>query len=158
MDGLVIRPFEDGDLPATVRLWHRAKRRAFPYVALIQSHTLKDDEHTFRRVLVGMHDLWVAEQGDHIVGFMAIRGSVIDQLYVHPACQRCGIGTALLDHAKALLPEGFTLYTFQRNTAGRRFYEKHGLVAIRFGVSPAPESEPDVQYAWEPKRLETGFL
>ena len=32
-----------------------------------------------------------------------------------------------------------------------RFYERRGFVATRFGVSPAPESEPDVQYEWKPE-------
>jgi len=42
------------------------------------------------------------------------------------------------------------LYTVQINTNGRAFYEKNGFVAVRFGVSAAPESEPDVEYHWRP--------
>ena len=28
------------------------------------------------------------------------------------------------------------------------FYEKNDFVAEKFGVSPEPESEPDVEYHW----------
>ena len=27
-------------------------------------------------------------------------------------------------------------------------FEKHGFVAVKFGISPPPESAPDVEYAW----------
>jgi hypothetical protein len=32
----------------------------------------------------------------------------------------------------------------------RSFYEKQGFVAVYSGVSPPPESEPDVEYRWRP--------
>jgi GNAT superfamily N-acetyltransferase len=65
-----------------------------------------------------------------------------------PDFQRRGVGRALLDHARGLSPEHLWLYTFQVNAIGRVFYEQNGFVALRFGVSPAPESEPDVEYHW----------
>jgi hypothetical protein len=42
------------------------------------------------------------------------------------------------------------LYTFSANAGGRLCYEKNGFVPVRFGVSPAPESEPDVEHHWRP--------
>ena len=42
------------------------------------------------------------------------------------------------------------LFTVQVNVNGRAFYEKHGFVIARLGVSPPPESEPDVEYHWRP--------
>jgi hypothetical protein len=29
-------------------------------------------------------------------------------------------------------------------------YEKHGFKAVKFGLSPPPESAPDVEYRWRP--------
>ena len=66
-----------------------------------------------------------------------------------PRCQRRGVGTALLERAKELAPEGLTLFTHQRNERARAFYERRGFRAVQFGVSPPPESEPDVKYAWD---------
>ncbi len=28
------------------------------------------------------------------------------------------------------------------------FYEKNGFIAEKYGISPPPESEPDVEYHW----------
>jgi hypothetical protein len=39
-------------------------------------------------------------------------------------------------------------FTFQRNDVARAFYAKHGFVEMAFGISPAPESEPDVEWRW----------
>jgi hypothetical protein len=30
--------------------------------------------------------------------------------------------------------------------AARAFYERHGFSVVRFGVSPAPEAEPDIEF------------
>jgi ribosomal protein S18 acetylase RimI-like enzyme len=56
----------------------------------------------------------------------------------------------LLAHACSLSPQGLELHTHQQNTGARRFYERHGFAAVRFGLSPPPESAPDVEYHWRP--------
>jgi GNAT superfamily N-acetyltransferase len=62
-----------------------------------------------------------------------------------------GIGTQLLELAKARRPGGFTLWTFQQNAGARRFYERHGLHAIEFGDGSGNEERtPDVKYEWRP--------
>jgi ribosomal protein S18 acetylase RimI-like enzyme len=66
------------------------------------------------------------------------------------------VGSALLRQAAQLSPEGLRLFTFRRNEPGRRFYEKHGFRAVKFGTSPPPESEPDVEYRWEPRPSDAG--
>jgi GNAT superfamily N-acetyltransferase len=79
--------------------------------------------------------------------------SYIDRLYVLPDVQRSGIGTALIRHAMELCPAGLELHTHQRNMAARSFYETRGFVAVRFGISPPPESEPDIEYHWRPDQI-----
>jgi len=54
----------------------------------------------------------------------------------------------LLDLARSQSPEHVWLYTLQINLNARAFYEKNGFLPEAFGVSPAPENEPDVQYHW----------
>ena len=34
-------------------------------------------------------------------------------------------------------------------------YTKHGFRAVKYGVSPAPESEPDVLFHWRPDTMGT---
>lgn len=90
----------------------------------------------------------MAEAETQIVGFLAINKSYIDRLYIHPDHQRRGIGAALIQHAQTLSPRGLELHTHVKNEAACAFYEKHGFVAVKYGVSPPPESEPDVEYQW----------
>nr|MDJ0788409.1 GNAT family N-acetyltransferase [Myxococcota bacterium] len=70
--------------------------------------------------------------------------------HVDPGWQGRGVGTLLMDRAKALRPDGLTVFTFQGNQEARAFYESRGFRVVRLGMSPPPENEPDVEYAWEP--------
>ena len=83
-------------------------------------------------------------------GFLALAGSYVDRLYVEPGAWRRGVGRALLRHAITLSPSGIELHTHQRNGGARAFYAREGLRAVRFGLSPPPESEPDIEYHWRP--------
>ena len=92
-----------------------------------------------------------------MLGFLAIRRSrtegweVLEKLYVDPEAQNRGVGTALLDQAKALRPDGLVLWVFQKNEGARRFYERHGfrLVKLTDGAENM-EREPDALYEWQP--------
>jgi ribosomal protein S18 acetylase RimI-like enzyme len=143
-----IRPYRPADFAPVNDLWRRARLRAFPDFLARKGHTAEEDRAYFRNVILVKHAVWVAEVDGRAVGFMAISGDFIDQLYVDPGDQRRGVGGRLIAHARTLSPSGLRLFTFRENAAGRAFYEKHGFVATRFGVSPPPESEPDVEYVW----------
>jgi len=83
-----------------------------------------------------------------LVGIIAFREGWIDQLYVLPSAQGRGIGTALLDIAKSTFSP-LELWTFQRNTQARRFYETRGFVLImETDGSGNEEKEPDALYRW----------
>ncbi len=79
-----------------------------------------------------------------------MKGSYIDRMYIDSPYWRQGWGTQLMAFAKGLCPEGLELCTHQENHGARQFYEKHGFTAVRFGISPAPENAPDVEYHWRP--------
>lgn len=145
-----IRPFAPGDLEPVVRVWHESKRAAYDFLPQEQGRTLADDRAFFSARVAPASRLWLTTQGSAVQGFLALVGSYVDRLYVAPAAQRGGVGTALLRHAIALSPAGIELHTHQRNGPARAFYAKHGLRAVRFGVSAPPESEPDVEYHWRP--------
>ncbi len=99
--------------------------------------------------LFGEHEVWVVEADDRVVGFAILSSDQLLQLHVTPDQQNQGVGTLLLDQAKARRPAGFSLWTFQRNVGARRFYERHGLDVVRLtDGEDNEEREPDVQYAW----------
>lgn len=146
-----IRAYTEADFDAVVGLWGITWRATYTFFRNPQAHTLEEDRAYFRAVIAAENDLWVAETDGAIGGYLALRDAFVDRLYVAVDRQRRGVGTALLEHAKALSPTGLRLFTHRGNVGACRFYEKHGFEAVRFGISPPPESEPDVEYAWKPE-------
>jgi len=142
----------DEDVKAVVQVWHTAGRTAYPFIDTWQRLTLDDAYSVFRQHIAPVCEVWVAETEDGIVGYLALKGSYVDRLYISPLHQRRGIGSALLTHAMERSPTGLELHTHQKNTQARAFYEKHGFVAVTYGISPPPENEPDVEYHWRPLR------
>jgi GNAT superfamily N-acetyltransferase len=145
-----IRRYRPEDFEPVTDLWRRARVHAYGDFQVRKGHTVEEDRDYFRRVIQVKNDLWVAEIDERPAAFMAIAGDFVDQLFVAPELQRRGLGAALLAHARGLSPVGLRLFTFQVNADARAFYEKHGFVVARLGVSPPPESEPDVEYHWRP--------
>lgn len=139
------------EIESVVRMWRRSREDAMPWLEARMGHTPEDDLRFFRDPIARENDVWVAVERE-VGGLLALARGTLGYLYVDPPAQGKGIGTALLDKAKSLSPEGLTLFTHQRNERARAFYERRGFRAARFGVSPAPESEPDVQYRWDPPR------
>lgn len=97
------------------------------------------------------HELWVgATRAGAVVAFMALAGDWIGHLYVTPGHTGKGIGTAMVTLAKAQRPGGLQLWTFESNAGARRFYERHGFVAVGLTDGDNEEGAPDVHYQWRP--------
>ena len=148
MDGLVVRMMEPEELPAVVGVWYRSLDDSLDWLRPEQRSSEVEYRAFFRNVVAKTCELWVAEQDGRILGVLAMRDDSVDRLYVDTPAQGKGVGSALLDRAKALSPEGLRLVTLQRNEQARRFYERRGFGAYDHGRSPAPENEPDVWYRW----------
>ena len=146
--GVVLRDYAERDFDALVERWHATNLVTYPYNAEQQSHTLAGARAFFAANIVPASRIRVAEQTGDLVGFIALEAPWIRHFAVFPGHQRRGIGSALLAWAREQSPHELRLFTFQRNTPARHFYERHGFAAVAFGVSPAPESEPDVEYRW----------
>jgi ribosomal protein S18 acetylase RimI-like enzyme len=102
--------------------------------------------------LIPSTETWVAcDPAGAIVGFMSLGDDFLDQLYLLPGATGQGIGSRLVELAKARRPAGLDLYTFQVNTGARRFYERHGFRDVARGDgSGNEEGQPDIRYAWRP--------
>lgn len=146
-----IRAFRDEDEPAVVDVWHRSGRAAYPFLPTWRAFTRRQAEAVFRAHVRPACALWVGARGDRIVAYLAMKGPRIERLYVDPAEWRTGWGARFVSFAKQRSPEGLELHTHVENHGARAFYEKHGFVAVRFGLSPPPESAPDVEYHWRPR-------
>jgi ribosomal protein S18 acetylase RimI-like enzyme len=140
-----LRPARSADVPAIATLFIAARRAALPYLA--QLHTDAETHAFFARVVAG-GGVTVAEAGDRVAGFLALDGARVDHLYIDPAFQRRGLGSALVRAAQAARPR-LELWVFQRNTAAIAFYEAHGFaIAERADGALNEEREPDARMEW----------
>jgi GNAT superfamily N-acetyltransferase len=111
-------------------------------------HTDAEDK-TFIARLILKEETWLATKDDRIVGFACLEGNRLAHLYIDPTHHDLGAGTALLSYVKTRRPDGFDLWCFQANTGARRFYERHGCVAVEFADGAGNEEKlPDVRYEW----------
>ena len=143
-----IREYRPDDFDALTIVWRISREKSLPEFQREKGHFFYEDQNYFQNHILQNNQVWVVESEQRPVAFMAISKDFIDQLYIHPDYQRRGIGQALLDFARTLSPDHLWLYTLQINIGARAFYENNGFVAERFGISPPPENEPDVEYHW----------
>jgi ribosomal protein S18 acetylase RimI-like enzyme len=147
-ENFIIRDYRPQDFDAVTILWRVAREKSLPEFQRLKGHFFYEDQDYFRDHVLQENRVFVVESNDCPVAFMAMRNDFIDHLYVHPDYQNQGLGKLLLDYARQLSPDHIWLYTLQINMRAREFYERNGFTAEKFGVSPPPESEPDVEYHW----------
>ena len=143
-----LRPGGPDDLSAVAEVYLAARHAAVP---LMPPGVHPDDD--VRRWVgswdLTTHDVWLAEAGDALVGFVTLTRTWLESLYVAPAAQRAGVGSALLEVAKVERPGGFGLWVFESNVPARAFYARRGLVELeRTDGSGNEERRPDVRMAW----------
>ena len=140
----MIRRATEADAAEVSRVFVAA-RDGMPYLPRI------DDEH--RPVLGGWFiergPIFVAEDDGRVLGFSGVKDGELTHLYVDPEAQNRGVGSRLMEHAKAESRGGLYLWVFQKNEGARRFYERHGFrLAELTDGSGNMEREPDARYEW----------
>ncbi len=147
MGPIVLRPATRHDADEIARIHTAARRVALPYLPVLRS----DDETRdwIDQVVLPNQVVWVAAREGRVIGFAALDGTILEQLYVMPGEQGRGAGSALLEKVRELSPQELSLWTFQRNAPARAFYERRGFVAVEFTDGSGNEGrEPDIRYEW----------
>lgn len=67
----------------------------------------------FEAVVLPNKETWIGEQDGTVIALLVLDEDSIDQLYVDPGHTGNGIGTYLVNLAKACRPGGLRLLTFQ---------------------------------------------
>src|SRR5258708_17179364 len=134
------------DMDAVATIHRLALDATLPWLA--GRHTPPEDRWFFRERVFPACEVWGALESTTIQGFIAFREGWIDHLYVLPEAQGRGMGSALLKVATSAFPQ-LSLWTFQRNSGARAFYEARGFVLVReTDGSRNDEQEPDALYEW----------
>jgi ribosomal protein S18 acetylase RimI-like enzyme len=145
-----IRVADAADAAAIARIHLDSRAATMPYLPPQQrSH----DEVTtwIRDIVLRRCRTWVAVRDAEIVGYAALDGDLLDDLYLRPDLRRQGVGTLLLDEVRRHSPDGVSLYVFQQNTGARAFYERHGFTVLDTNDgSRNMEHLPDMTLRWTP--------
>ena len=141
---LAITPYRPEFRERLVDLWRAsfALGVGAPVPNSVADHRQFFDEHTLAQTSVHL-----ALRDGELVGFGAFTPESVAQLYVHVAHLGQGIGTRLLELAKAHSGGKLWLYTFVTNTNAQRFYEHHGFDVVERGFEPVMQLG-DLRYEW----------
>ncbi|MFI8766617.1 N-acetyltransferase family protein [Streptomyces sp. R-07] len=130
-------------------VWLRSFAAALP--AVRRAHDDDEVRNWFSHVVVPQYETWVAVAGGSVVGLLVLAGTELEQLCLDPSWRGRGLGDRFMTLAKRQRSQGLELWTFQVNKPARRFYERHGFVAIeRTDGLRNEEREPDIRYVWRP--------
>jgi GNAT superfamily N-acetyltransferase len=133
-------------------LWLRSRSASIP---AIPAPVHSDDEvrEWFATVVMPDREVWIITRDDIPAALLVLDGGWIDQLYVDPRWTGRGLGSVLLGVAKEQRPDALDLWTFQSNLGARRFYERHGFVAVGSTDGENEEGAPDFHYRWSATQL-----
>lgn len=144
---MIVRPATASDAEAVANIYLAARHTALAYKKWTQDGPqIRSWVAESLIPAVGVH---VADADGALLGFLALQNHWVAQLYIHPDHWRRGAGTALMQQAKTLHPNGLRLWCFQYNKAAQAFYEHHGFTAAQFTDGHGnEENEPDILYIW----------
>jgi GNAT superfamily N-acetyltransferase len=150
-----LRPATADDLETLLAIQRESAVDAFAHVYPPERYPFPDDaiREVWAEALADPDvEVYVAEDDGVPVGAVSVGKGYLGTLYVLPASQGRGVGSALHDLAlERLSALGFRearLWTLEENASGRRFYEKRGwTLTDETRVVPYPPNPVDVQYA-----------
>ena len=110
-------------------------------------NSVADHRRFFEEHILPETQVHLALRDGALVGFGAFTPDSVVQLYVHVAHLGQGIGTRLLELAKANSGGKLWLYTFVTNQVAQRFYARHGFDVVERGFEPVMQLG-DLRYEW----------
>ncbi|MYT18859.1 GNAT family N-acetyltransferase [Streptomyces sp. SID7760] len=147
---LAFRRADDSDAADIADVWLRSFNAALPSVR--RAHGDDEVRDWFSHVVVPQYETWVAVAEGSVIGLLVLDGEELEQLYLDPSWRGRGAGDRFMELAKQRRPDGLGLWTFQVNEPARRFYERHGFIAVEYTDGLRNEErEPDVRYIWNPR-------
>jgi len=152
---VILRPARPDEADTLLAIQRDAAVDAFAHVYPPERYPFPDD--AFREVWAEALadpevEVYVAELDGEAAGAVSVGKGFLSTLYVLPAYQGRGVGSALHDLALERLGASGVrearLWTLEGNASGRRFYERRGWsLTGETRVVPYSPNPTDVQYA-----------
>lgn len=152
MPAATIRKGLPADVPELVPLWRRSVEATHAFLTAADIDALEPEVRT----CLGEMELWIAEVDGAAAGFMAMRGNMIEALFIDPAHTGRRLGTGLIDHARKLRGGDAELRVDvnEDNPAALAFYLSKGFGQIgRSDTDSAGRPWPIVHLALRPGEM-----
>ncbi|PJG58936.1 GNAT family N-acetyltransferase [Aeromonas cavernicola] len=120
----MLRPSRPDDMEQILEIWLLASLQAHDFV---DASCWWQAQETLRTRYFERARLWVYEERDQLLGFMALVDNYLAALFVRPDQQQRGVGHALLQEAKRQ-KEALYAVVFAENSEAVRFYHHHGFI------------------------------
>ncbi|GAB3437646.1 GNAT family N-acetyltransferase [Phycicoccus ginsengisoli] len=146
-----IRPAGPDDAPALAELFWQVRTESVPSIPMIV-HPRESVLPFVETVLLREFEVWVAQDSDALVGFLALMPpDQLGHLYIRAPHTGRGLGTRFVALAQTRFPAGLELWAFQGNEGALRFYERHGFEPVEWTEGDNEEKAPDVRMVWTPR-------
>ena len=122
----MIRTFNQSDLESVLDIWLRASVEAHDFM---EKGFWESKVADMRDIYLPGSEIFVYEKDGEVKGFMALSGDMLAALFVDPDEQRRGIGSRLMNKAKAEC-RVLKLTVYRENTKSLGFYERRGFREI----------------------------
>lgn len=150
-----LRPARQDEADALLAIQREAAVGAYAHIYPPERYPFPDDavREVWREALADAEvEVYVAEVEGAPAGAVSVGDGFLSTLYVLPAYQGRGVGSALhdlgLERLRAQGCREARLWTLEGNDAGRRFYERRGWsLTDETRVVPYPPNPIDVQYS-----------
>ncbi|MCZ4121541.1 GNAT family N-acetyltransferase [Streptomyces sp. H39-S7] len=146
-----IRPADIADAVVIAEIHLASRASTMPYLPP-QQRSLEEVAWWVENIVLTEGQAWVAvDDSGEVLGYAALEGDMLEQLYLRPEALRRGVGSALLSEVRRNSPDGLSLHVFQANTGARAFYERHGFTVLDTDDgSRNMENLPDLTMRWIP--------
>lgn len=145
---MIIRPATPADYDVLAVLWYDS----WESVGISNEADLSREAVIARfHVDVARWTLFAAEAPEGLIGLLALlpEENRIDQIFVAPHVKGKGVGRALLNLAKQVMPTGIVLFTQGENQRARSFYEREGFRLTEQADNPE-QRRTRCTYEWSP--------
>lgn len=123
----MIRKHTAADLDRLMHIWKEASDLAHKFLGADFVEKVQKD---MRDIYLPNSQTWVYEEDEEVIGFISMAGNEIGGLFVLPDEHARGVGTALVNYV-GLLFEQLEVEVFEKNSIGRKFYDKYGFSPIK---------------------------
>ncbi|KGK88124.1 GCN5 family acetyltransferase [Desulfosporosinus sp. HMP52] len=123
---MIIRKLKDTDIEELTEIWYKASIIAHNFIPKEMWESHKDE---LRYKYLPQAETYVAEENNHLLGFISLLENYIGGLFVVPDKQGKGIGKSLLEQAKKMRRQLY-VGVYSKNINARKFYINNGFKTV----------------------------